>query len=242
MGKQDLPIPRWLFAWGAAIVLVISFVGLAVLWPKPRLEEPRERRVFRVPVQLEVVSGLIGVAIFAIVVYAGLAGVQTSTANLTPTVVYVVFWVGIPSSACCSATCSGRSTHGWRSAAVRAGWSSASAPAPIRCPIPERLGRWPAAFGILAFAWVELAYTNKADPSTLSIMILAYAAVQIVGHERVRDRARGRATATPSASTSGCSRGFAAALGATASCASVRRSAALRSSIPCRGRCRCCAR
>jgi hypothetical protein len=35
--------------------------------------------------------------------------------------------------------------------------------------------------GILAFAWVELAYTNKADPSTLSIMILAYAATQIVG-------------------------------------------------------------
>ncbi|TML06144.1 MAG: hypothetical protein E6G41_08545 [Actinobacteria bacterium] len=28
VGKQDLPIPRWLFAWGAALVLVISFVGL----------------------------------------------------------------------------------------------------------------------------------------------------------------------------------------------------------------------
>jgi len=38
VGRQDLPIPRWLFAWAAAVVLVISFVGLAVLWPKPRLQ------------------------------------------------------------------------------------------------------------------------------------------------------------------------------------------------------------
>ena len=96
VGKQDLPIPRWLFAWGAALVLVISFVGLAVLWPRPRLEDVREKRVLRLPVQLEVLSGLIGIAIFGIVVYAGFAGVQTSTANLTPTVVYVLFWVGIP--------------------------------------------------------------------------------------------------------------------------------------------------
>ena len=93
VGKQDLPIPRWLFAWGAALVLVISFVGLATLWPKPRLEEVREKRVFRLPVQLEILSGLIGIAVLGIVVYAGLAGVQTSTANLTPTVVYVLFWV-----------------------------------------------------------------------------------------------------------------------------------------------------
>ena len=33
-------MPEWLFGWAAAIVLVISFVALAVLWPKPRLEEP----------------------------------------------------------------------------------------------------------------------------------------------------------------------------------------------------------
>lgn len=33
---------------------------------------------------------------FAGVVYAGLAGIQTPTDNATPTVVYVLFWVGIP--------------------------------------------------------------------------------------------------------------------------------------------------
>ena len=181
VGKQDLPIPRWLFAWGASIVLVISFVGLAILWPKPRLEDARERRVLRLPVQLEVLSGLIGVAIFGIVVYAGLAGVQTSTANLTPTVVYVLFWVGIPVLSVLFGDVF-RAFNPWLAIGRGTGWLVKKVGAgadPL--PYPERLGRWPAAFGILAFAWVELAYTSKADPSTLSIMILAYAAMQIVG-------------------------------------------------------------
>ncbi|HEV3128938.1 MAG TPA: fenitrothion hydrolase, partial [Solirubrobacteraceae bacterium] len=30
-GVSDLPIPTWLFAWAAAIVLVASFVALATL-------------------------------------------------------------------------------------------------------------------------------------------------------------------------------------------------------------------
>jgi hypothetical protein len=181
VGKQDLPIPKYVFAWAAAAVLVISFVGLAVLWPKPRLEETRERRVFGLPVQLEALSGLIGVAIFAIVVYAGLAGVQTSTANLTPTVVYVLFWVGIPVLSVLFGDVF-RPFNPWLAIGRGTGWLVKRLGAGAEpLAYPERLGRWPAAFGILAFAWVELAYTNKADPSTLSIMILAYAAVQIVG-------------------------------------------------------------
>ena len=51
VGKQDLPIPRWLFAWAAAVVLVVSFVALAVLWPRPRLERRRRARAcWRAPV------------------------------------------------------------------------------------------------------------------------------------------------------------------------------------------------
>ena len=45
VGKQDLPIPRWLFAWAASVVLVVSFVALATLWPRPRPERAVERRV-----------------------------------------------------------------------------------------------------------------------------------------------------------------------------------------------------
>ena len=36
-GVQDLPVPAWMFYWGAAVVLVVSFVLLGVLWRKPLL-------------------------------------------------------------------------------------------------------------------------------------------------------------------------------------------------------------
>jgi hypothetical protein len=35
--------------------------------------------------------------------------------------------------------------------------------------------------GIVVFAWVELVYVDRDDPSTLAIMMLAYAAVQLIG-------------------------------------------------------------
>jgi len=36
-GRSDLPIPEELFGVAAAVVLIVSFIALAVLWPTPRL-------------------------------------------------------------------------------------------------------------------------------------------------------------------------------------------------------------
>ena len=77
---QDLPVPAWLFYYGAALVLVASFVALGVLWKEPRLERARERplppglqRVLLSPV-LRVVLGALSVALLVLVVAAGLVG------------------------------------------------------------------------------------------------------------------------------------------------------------------------
>jgi hypothetical protein len=182
VGKQDLPIPRWLFAWAAAVVLVVSFVGLAILWATPRLQHVAERRRFSVPQALEVLAGAIGVAVFAVCVYAGFAGVQVDTANLLPTVIYVYFWVGIPFVTVLLGDVF-RPFNPWLAVGRATGWivarSGAGAPEPL--PYPARLGRWPAALGILVFAWVELVYAQKGDPSQLATMALIYAAVQVIG-------------------------------------------------------------
>ena len=37
-GVKDLPVPNWLFFWGAAVVLVFSFLALGALWKKPQFE------------------------------------------------------------------------------------------------------------------------------------------------------------------------------------------------------------
>jgi hypothetical protein len=183
VGRTDLPIPAWLFGWGAAVVLVVSFVALAVLWPRPRLEDATERRVGRVPAWLEVPCGLIGIALFAVVVYAGLEGAQVDTANLAPTFVYVLFWVGLlPLQVLFGDVFA--LFNPWRAVGRGAGWIAKTvAPGALPEPMayPERLGRWPAAIGILCFAWLELVSTSRSDPSTLVVLALAYAAIQLVG-------------------------------------------------------------
>ena len=183
VGREDLPIPREFFIWGATIVLVVSFVGLALLWPKPRLEEARERAVLNVPRVVEVLCGLIGVVLFGIVVWAGLAGVQNAQANLVPVFVYVLFWLGIPVLSLLFGDVF-RAFNPWRAIGRAAGWAAkrlrpGSLPEPL--PYPERLGRWPAVAGLLAFAWLELAYADRDDPSLLALLALLYAAAQLVG-------------------------------------------------------------
>lgn len=183
VGKQDLPIPKWLFGWGASIVLVASFVGLAVLWPKPRLEHAPERRLTRVPRILDPLAGIVGVALFALVVYAGFEGSQTTTNNLTPTFVFVLFWVAVPLVSPLVGDIF-MALNPWRAIARGGAWAAVKLsrrelPVPLR--YPAVLGRWPAAIGIVAFAWIELVYSGRGDPSNLAVLALAYAAIQLVG-------------------------------------------------------------
>jgi hypothetical protein len=189
VGKQDLPIPQWLFAWTAAIVLIVSFVGLAVLWPEPRIARLREHVVTRVPRLLEPLAGAIGVTVFAVTVYAGLRGLQNPQANLAPTMIFVIFWVGIPFASVLFGDVFA-AFNPWRAVGRATGWlvnRTAGSTEPL--PYPTWLGRWPAALGILAFAWVELVYTSRDDPSALAILALVYFAVSLVGMSLFGERA-----------------------------------------------------
>jgi len=181
----DLPIPEWLFAWATAIVLVVSFVALATLWPVPRLAQRHDRPWLSYPRWLDPLCGAIGVALFVLIVYAGIAGAQLVTANITPTWIYVVFWVGLALASVLFGDAF-RPFNPWRAIARAAAWLAArlrrGAPGPEPLPYPSWLGRWPAAFGILCFAWLELVDNpaQRDGPRLLAFLALAYAAIQLV--------------------------------------------------------------
>ena len=183
VGVQDLPIPRWLFGWAATIVLVLSFVALAVLWPKPKLQETRERRLLSIPRFLDPLCGALGVFAFGVVVYAGLAGSEVASANLAPTAIYVTAWVGVVFAALLFGDVWAAFSP-WRALGRLGGWVAqrlAGDGLPEPMPYPERLGRWPAAVGLIAFAWVELVWTRGDEPVVLAVLAIAYAVVMLVG-------------------------------------------------------------
>jgi hypothetical protein len=183
-GAGALPIPRYLFAWGASIVLVVSFVALARLWPRPRLERAAERPLGRIAGWVDPVCGALGTAVFAVVIYAGLAGVQDDAdRNLMPVFIYILFWVGIPIAGALFGDVF-RAFNPWRAVARAAAAAARAAgrhPAPLRA-YPARVGRWPAAITILGFAWLELVAPAhvRQNPSTLAVLALAYAALQLL--------------------------------------------------------------
>src|SRR5688572_28292690 len=182
VGRADLPIPEELFGAAAAAVLVVSFLALAAGWSRPRLETVRERTLFRLPIAVEVLCGVIGVAVFAAVVYAGLAGTGSQQDNLAPTAVYVGFWVGVPFLSLVLGDWF-RLFNPWRAIERATGWLAqrAGGGEAEALPYPERLGHWPAAAGILAFVICELCWATAREPGPLAILMLIYAFAQLAG-------------------------------------------------------------
>ncbi len=184
VGKADLPIPVWLFSWTAAIVLVVSFVALSTMWTRPQLQQPRLRRLFRLPRVVEWLAGLVGVALFAVVLYSGFAGAQVTQANFSVTFIYVIFWVGTPVASVLFGDVF-RALSPWRTCArvlvalVRRLRRGRTANAPLS--YPAWLGMWPAIAGIVGFAWLELIYVEKDRPSTLAALSLGYFLVMLAG-------------------------------------------------------------
>ncbi len=79
---------------------------------------------------------------------------------------------------------SGRSARGARARACCARlWTRSRRAGLARPPLryPERLGVWPAIAGLVGFAWLELVYVNRDQPSLLAALSLGYFLVMVAG-------------------------------------------------------------
>ena len=187
--RQDLPIPAWLFAWGASIVLIVSFFALSVTWRAPRFEEGNwrplgaglSRALLGPPTQ--VLCAAIGVFLLGLAVYAGLRGTEAPDRNFALTFLYVTAWLGFPLFSVVLGDVF-RPFNPWRAVgrAVGAGFAALAGQPPAHLRYPERLGRWPAAIGLIAFVWLEVVYGASGgvavglSPHTAAVAALLYSA------------------------------------------------------------------
>jgi hypothetical protein len=187
VGRKDLPVPAWLFAWGASLVLIISFALLSVAWTSARLQREEWRPVPRwlsgavLNPAIEVLCGLIGVGLLFLVLYAGFRGISDPTQNFAIVFVFYTFWLGLV----LLSTLLGdifRAFNPWRAIGrlVSGGFrliAGQSAPAPFS--YPDRLGRWPAVLGVLLFVWLELIAGAGVSPSPhdIAVATVIYSAV-----------------------------------------------------------------
>ncbi len=183
--RGDLPLPGWMFVWAAAIALFVSFVALGALWKQPRLAALStgrtltvDRRVTRVLLAL---GRTVMLALLVMCVLAGLLGADDDGVSVVPVAFYVVAWVG-------AQVLSGVTGNWWHLVNpvvtvargvewVRRRFGRRRASTPVTAP--AWLGMWPAALGLFAYLFLELAHPTRSSPRLLAWVLIVHTLVSL---------------------------------------------------------------
>ena len=190
VGRQDLPIPEWLFAWGASLVLIVSFVGLTVAWRRPLLEDPGWKPVkpwlskLLVNPITEVLAGLIGVLLLAVTIWSAIEGTDAPDRNFSLTFIFVTFLLGMVVVSVLFGDVF-RALNPWRAIGrvTGSGFRLLAGQKAPHLSYPERLGVWPAVVGLFGFLWLELISGTGGvlSPNSVSVAVVVYTAITFAG-------------------------------------------------------------
>jgi len=186
-GRLDLPVPISYFVVTAAVVLVVSFVVLSLMWPEPRFEDGPRHEPSAVSIRRRGFAATVGVVALLLVIaqlIPPLFGLETDPAKPTiaPVMVWVVFWLVVPFAGAVIGDWY-TDLNPWRTLArtLRIGKTE-------RPHVTASAGVWPAAAGFVAFTWLELVHPSSGSPVTLGVAALVYTlalmtAMAVVGRE-----------------------------------------------------------
>ncbi|OBF79695.1 hypothetical protein A5791_10940 [Mycobacterium sp. 852002-51163_SCH5372311] len=185
-GSGDLPVPYAYAMVGAAWALTFTFALVAFAWRQPRFDPLKRGRPLPAAVTTLVdapatrwAAAGVGLVLAAWAVAAGLWGPETQS-NALLGAFYVLLWVGLVAASLCFGPV-------WRVLSpMRTVYQL------LRRITPQRLGRarisypegWgyrPAALGLFAFVWMELASPDSASLPWVRTWLLSYAAVMLIG-------------------------------------------------------------
>jgi len=185
-GSSDLPVPYAYSVIGAAWALTFTFALVAFAWRRPRFDPLKPGHPLPSAVTALVDSRLTrGVAataalLFAVwVVSAGLWGPQTQ-ANALLGVFYVLLWVGLVAVSLLFGPV-WRVISPVRTVYVLLQRITPQSLSRARLSYPEGWGYRPAAVGLFAFVWMELASPNPASLPWVKSWLLGYVVVLLGG-------------------------------------------------------------
>lgn len=181
-------LPTHLYLVGAAVTVAVSFFLVAVAPARwfDRLPSLRTTIPYvRVPRGdgLSTIASLGSLAIIVTLVVAGVTGSRDPLANPLPVFVWGVWWIGFTYVHAALGDVWSR-MNPWIGAYRLAGTR------PL-FRYPDKLASWPAAAGLVLFAWFELIHPAPTDPAILARVVAVYlvvhfAGVMLMGHEWLR--------------------------------------------------------
>ncbi len=179
-GSTDLPIPLTYALIGAAWALTFTFAVVALAWRRPRFDPDKPGRPLpawvTAVVDAPVTRWVVGIGALLLAVWVGIvafAGPQNAD-NPLPGVFYVLLWVGLVALSLLLGPV-------WRVLSpVRTVHRLLGRPA-LGLPYPHAWGYWPAALGLFAFVWLELASPDPGSIAAIRIWLLVYLAITMAG-------------------------------------------------------------
>ena len=190
--RYELPLPLALYLFGAAVVVALSFVvfGLFV----------RRGSAPRIYAQIDLFDNPIGrvaghpafistlrlavLGLFVVTILAGLFGDHNPYRNIAPTLVWIIWWVGLAYMAAFAGDIWAL-VNPWRTVFDAAEWLywrlGGGSELGWRRHYPQALGVWPACILLLVFCWIELVYPNAAVPVHIAGLAIAYSALTWTG-------------------------------------------------------------
>lgn len=185
-GQQyTLPVPVWMYLYGAAAALVVSFAVVGYFVNAGSIETNRReydlsriwapgRRTSRCLIGL---LRCLSVGALLLAVFAGLLGTENPYRNINMTLFWVIFGLGF--------TYLTALVGDWFAVLnpfrVLAEWIERVLPVTFqgRYRYPDALDYWPAIILYIAFIWIEL--FGRTTPFSLSVSLLAYVLVNLSG-------------------------------------------------------------
>lgn len=174
-GRQyALPVPLWLYVYGSAAALALSFL-LAAFFMRQRLPE-RTRAPQRLYGRGHWRKSLraLALGLLLLTIVSGFLGNRDPYANFSMTFFWIAFLLGY-AYVCSVFGDSYRDINPWQTLALivfkppwRRGW--------LR--YPRWLNYWPALLGYMALIWIELFWHNT--PMALAQLLLAYSAYTLL--------------------------------------------------------------
>ena len=185
-GRTDLPIPAWQLAWAASFAVAASFVALGMFWETPKLDAASQGKRLPTVVQrilgaLAVLARPVGLALVAIVLYAGLWGNVNPFVNIAPVAVYILFWVGLQVVSVL-VTDVWRGLSPFQALADGAAWARSRLSGHEMSAADHGSGnQWWAVAAVFSFVWLELAYHDSGEPRVLGAYFAVYTVAMLVG-------------------------------------------------------------
>ncbi|MHA6792167.1 hypothetical protein ACVGVM_01385 [Pseudonocardia bannensis] len=179
---EGLPLDGELVLQTGGVVVLVSFLAVALLWRHPRFGGPVRGRPLPAAVErtldapaLRWVVRLLVLLVAAGIVVIGFVGPQDPDDNPAPRALYVLLWVGIvPASLLLGPVWRVlnplRALHRLVAVALRV-------PPEGTAQLPARLGYRPAAVGLVVFTWLELVVPVRDSPAVVAAFLLLYAVV-----------------------------------------------------------------